>query len=140
LEFASYELHVNVDGETYTASSQMPPLVRVDSVGTAVSDLFGEEEKYVALKYQDPPLQSNYYRYLISVNGGPTEFVHVASDKFNDGKYVSERLGSPDDDEDLVTGDAVAVYMQCVDKAMFDFWNAVQTTNPGTAAPANPPS
>ena len=23
---------------------------------------------------------------------------------------------------------------------MYDFWNAVQATNPGTAAPANPPS
>lgn len=138
IEFETYELHVSVDGKAYTASSQMPPLVGIDSVGTAVSDLFGEEQKYVALKYQDPPHEPNYYRYLISVNDGPVQFVYVASDKFNDGKYVSERLGNPD--EDLVTGDAVVVYMQCVDKAMFDFWNAVQATNPGTAAPANPPS
>lgn len=138
MEFEYYQLHVHVEGKTYTASSRMPPLVGVDSVGTAVSDLFGEEQKYVALKYQDPPQEPNYYRYLISVNGEPAQFVYVASDKFNDGKYVSERLGNPD--EDLVTGDAVVIYMQCVDKTMYDFWNAVQATNPGTAAPANPPS
>src|SRR5690606_11165985 len=118
--FEFYELYVSVAGKTYAAVSRMPPFVRIDSVGTAISDFFGEENKDVSLKYQDPPLEENFYRYLMSINGGTATFVNTASDKFNDGKYVTERLNDPD--EDLIAGDEVVVYMQCVDKAMFDFW------------------
>src|SRR5690606_22196424 len=53
--YETYQLQVTVDGKNYTASAQLPPLVRVDSVGTAVTNLFGEEQKDVAIKYQDPP-------------------------------------------------------------------------------------
>lgn len=134
----TYHLLVRVDGNTYTAVSQMPPMVQIDSVGTAVTHLFGEEQKYVAIAYQDPPEQPNYYRYMLRVNGGPSRFAHAANDKFNDGNYITEHVSNAD--EELHIGDAVTVYMQCVDQAMFDFWNAVQLTNPGTAAPANPPS
>lgn len=137
-EYESYNLRVQLDGEEYTASSHMPWTVPVDSVGTSVSNLFGEEQKYVSIKYQDPPHEPNYYRYLMSVNGGPIRFVQVSNDKFNDGKYVSEQLTSFDGE--LVTGDAVVLYMQCIDKAMFDFWNVVQANNPGAASPANPPA
>lgn len=136
--FETYRLQVTIDETTYTASTQMPPRVSVDSVGTAVTNFFGEEQKYIAIKYQDPPQQPNYYRYMMRINGGPVRFIQVTNDKFNDGKYVNEHLGS--DDEDLATGDAVTLYIQSVDKAMFDFWNAIQQTNPGTAAPANPSS
>lgn len=138
MERVSYDLHVQLDGEEYTASSRMPQLVQVDSVGTSVTNIFGEERKYVSLKYLDPLHEVNYYRYTMRVNNGPVRFVHVANDKFNDGKYVSERLTNFD--EELVTGDSVVLYMQCIDEAMFNFWNTVQTNNPGAAAPANPPS
>ncbi|SEK64553.1 DUF4249 domain-containing protein [Parapedobacter koreensis] len=133
-----YELHVRVDGVLFTAVSTMPPLVIADSIGTSIRNLFGEEEKLITLKFQDPPFMPNYYRYLWSVNGAPFEMVHLAQDKFNDGKYVSEDL--IDFDIELVTGDSVMVQMQCIDKATFDFWNAVESTNPGSAAPANPPA
>ncbi|SKB55718.1 protein of unknown function [Parapedobacter luteus] len=133
-----YELRVQLGGEVFTAVSTMPTLVVADSIGTALRNIFGEEEKLITLKFQDPPYIPNYYRYLWSVNGTPFEMVHVAQDKFNDGRYVSEDL--IDFDLKLVAGDLVTVQMQCIDKATFDFWNAVQTTNPGTAAPANPPS
>ncbi|HWK99952.1 MAG TPA: hypothetical protein VNQ55_08395, partial [Parapedobacter sp.] len=94
--------------------------------------------RFVGIRYADPLGVPNYYRYLWRVNEGALEMLHVAQDKFNDGKYVSEDLG--DFDTELVPGDSVTVHMQCIDKAAYDFWNAVQSTNPGTAAPANPPS
>lgn len=133
-----YELSVRVEGEVFTAASIMPQLVTADSIGTTVRTLFGEERRSVGIRYADPAGVPNYYRYLWQVNGGALEVLHVAQDKFNDGKYVSEDLG--DFDTDLVPGDSVTVRMQCIDKAAYDFWNAVQSINPGTAAPANPPS
>lgn len=137
-ENVRYELHVRVAGRDFTATSTMPSLVTADSIGTAIRNLFGEEQKFVGIKYQDPPHVPNYYRYLWSVNGAAFEMLHVSRDKFNDGKYISEDLA--DFDMELFTGDSVVVQMQCVDKAAYDFWNAVQSINPGSAAPANPPS
>ncbi len=133
-----YDLRVQVDGKEFLATSIMPELVTVDSVGTSVSTIFGEERKFVSLKYQDPIDIPNYYRFLMSVNGGAFKMVYATNDKFNNGKYVSEDLA--DFDTELFSGDSVLVHMQCIDKAAFDFWNAVQSVNPGTAAPANPPS
>lgn len=133
-----YDLHVRVAGREFTATSTMPNLVTADSIGTAVRNLFGEEQKFISIKYQDPPEVPNYYRYLWSVNGRAFEMLYVTRDKFNDGKYISEDLA--DFDVELFSGDSVVVQMQCIDKAAYDFWNAVQSINPGTAAPANPPS
>lgn len=133
-----YDLSVAVDGQVFEATSTMPPWITADSIGTAVRTIFGEEMKFISLKYADPAGVRNYYRYLWQINEGPVEMLHVSDDKFNDGKYVSEDLS--DFDIDLVTGDAVTVWMQCIDSAAYDFWNAVQSMNPGTAAPANPPS
>ncbi|WP_257667792.1 DUF4249 domain-containing protein [Parapedobacter tibetensis] len=133
-----YDLHVRVDGQEFMATATMPSLTTADSIGTSVRNLFGEEEKFVSVKYQDPPGVANYYRYLQRVNGERFKMVKVANDKFNDGRYVSDDL--IDFDVELVAGDSVVIQMQCIDKATFDFWNAVQSINPGTAAPANPPS
>lgn len=133
-----YNLSVRVEGQTFVARSTMPPLVTADSIGTGVRTIFGEEQKFISLRYADPPGAPNYYRYLWRVNGGPLEMLHVSQDKFNDGKYVSEDL--MDFDVELATGDSVVVWMQSIDRASYDFWNAVQSINPGTAAPANPPS
>ncbi|WP_262249187.1 DUF4249 domain-containing protein [Parapedobacter soli] len=133
-----YELSVQLEGQVYTAISTMPPLITADSIGTGVRTLFGEEQKFISIRYADPAGMPNYYRYLWRVNNGAMKMLYVTQDKFNDGRYVSEDL--VDFDTDLVAGDSVVVRMQCIDKAAFDFWNAVQSTNPGTAAPANPPS
>lgn len=137
-ERESYNLRIQLDGKEYTASSRMPQAVQVDSVGTSVTNIFGEERKYVSIKYLDPIHEPNYYYYSMRVNDGPVQFVHVANDKFTDGKYVNERFTNFD--EELTTGDSVVLYMQCIDEAMFNFWSAVQANNPGAAAPANPPT
>ncbi|MGK6351179.1 DUF4249 domain-containing protein [Parapedobacter sp. DT-150] len=138
IEGATYTLYVQVNDTLFTATVTMPNSVVVDSIGTSVRNVFDEEQKLITLKFQDPPGMPNYYRYLWSINGRAFDMLHVSRDKFNDGKYVSEDLF--DFDVELTEGDAVTVRMQCINQATYDFWNAVQSTNPGTAAPANPPS
>lgn len=133
-----YQLRVRVEGKEFTATSRMPESVLVDSIGTGIRNVFNEEQKFISVKYQDPAGVGNYYRYLWSVNGSPVTMVRVTNDKFNDGKYVNEDV--TDFETELVTGDSIFLWMQCVDKQVFDFWNVVQANNPGTAAPANPPS
>ncbi|SRR5690606_15149063 len=137
-EGEQYSLSVRVEGQEFAATSIMPQLVRADSIGTGIRTIFGEEQKFISLRYTDPLGVPNYYRYLWRINGGPLKILRVSDDKFNDGKYVSEDL--MDFDSELVAGDSVTVWMQNIDIAAYDFWNAIQSTNPGTAAPANPPS
>lgn len=137
-EGEQYDLVVQVEGQEFTATSTMPRLVTADSIGTGIRTIFGEELKFISLRYADPVGEPNYYRYLWRVNDGPLEMLRVSDDKFNDGKYVSEDL--MDFDTELIEGDSVTVWMECIDMATYGFWNAVQSTNPGTAAPANPPS
>jgi|SRR5690606_3116457 hypothetical protein len=135
---AGYSLSVLTDDLHLTATAVMSSPIRIDSIGTGIRRLFGEEERFVQIKYQDPPGVPNYYRFLWSINGAPFEMLHVSRDKFNDGKYVSEDLFDPD--VDLKEGDSVIIKVECIDEQTFNFWNVVQSMNPGTAAPANPPS
>lgn len=134
----TYQLRVRVEGQEFTATSRMPEPVLIDSIGTGVRNIFGEEQKFISVKYGDPVGVANYYRYLWRVNNGPRKAIRITNDKFNDGKYVNEDV--TDFDTELVTGDSVTLWMLCVDKTTYDFWNVVQANNPGTAAPANPPS
>lgn len=134
----TYTLRVQADGEVYTASSTMPMPVQIDSVGTVTDDFFGDEGKTVGVVYQDPPGVKNYYRYLIMLNGKPTNLVFVYNDKYNDGKQVQRNLY--DEDLDLKKEDAVMVEQQCVDEAVYRYFNGIQSNNPGASSPANPVS
>lgn len=135
---SEFMVYAKVGDKPYSAKARAVPLVTIDSVGTSVTRVFDEERKFVMVKYQDPVGVSNYYQFFQAVNGGPLKTLYVTNDKFNDGKYVSEALA--DLDITLEAGDAVDVRMRSIDKATYDFWDAVRAANPGTAAPANPPS
>ena len=133
-----FMVYVTIDSLWYSAYARAPRPVPIDSVGTSITHVFDEDRKFAMVKFQDPEGEPNYYQFFQSVNGDPFKMLYVTDDKFNDGKYVSEAL--TDRDLTLESGDSVAVRMRSIDKATFDFWEAVQAANPGSAAPANPPS
>lgn len=133
-----FMVNVTIDSTYYVARAQAPRPVPIDSVGTSVTHVFDEDRKFAMVKFQDPEGEPNYYQYFQSVNGEPFKMLYVTDDKFNDGKYVSEAL--TDRDLILESGDSVDIRVRSIDKATFDFWEAVQAANPGSAAPANPPS
>lgn len=133
-----YTLEVEVDGKMYQASSTIPFVVPVDSIGIASSDFMGQENRFVTLKFQDPPGISNYYRYTLSVNGGENRFAAVFDDKFNDGRFVTHELLNFD--IKLAAGDEVKVHRQFIDQAVYQYWQSVSSANPAASAPANPPS
>ncbi|WP_028297319.1 DUF4249 domain-containing protein [Olivibacter sitiensis] len=133
-----YTLNILLDDHQYEASSVMPPLVKIDSIGTTKSSIFGEDRNMVAVKYLDPEGVPNYYRYQLVHNGEWMNTILVRSDKFNDGRMVEQSLF--DLDVDFNVGDHLEVIQQSVSKEVYDFFNAVLSNNPGSAAPANPPS
>lgn len=133
-----YKLYVFVDDQTYTAQTYMPAFVEPDSTGIARENIFGEYYYFATFKFNDPKDVPNYYRYDIAVNGGQAHFANVFQDKFNDGLYVTHQLS--DLDADLRIGDQLVVTRYSIDEQVFAYWNSYQSTNPGSAAPANPNS
>lgn len=131
-----YTLTVELADKSYQASSIMPAPISIDSIGTVTDSFFGEDQKTVSIVFQDPPNEKNYYRYLLTVNGKAITDVFAYNDKFNDGKKVQRNLYN--EDLDLFRGDSVWVEQQCVDQAVYNYFNGIQSNNPGSAAPANP--
>jgi len=134
----SYDLLVNVEGERYESSCEMPPYVEVDSVGVLEETIFGDNYYFATFKFQDPANVANYYKYDMSINSAAFRFASALNDRFNDGLYVTHQVS--DQNTDIVPGDSVVVRRYCVDRRVYEYWNEFQSTNPGTAAPGNPTS
>lgn len=137
-ENATYSLRVTVDGEVYESTETMPVAVPVDSVGMLRENIFNDTYYFATLRFQDPAGVPNYYKYNVSVDGNPMKFFSVFSDKFNDGLYVTHQIGSVDDDIEMTS--RVIIRRQSISAAVYRYWNEFQSTNPGSAAPANPTS
>jgi hypothetical protein len=119
----------------------MPNQVNLDSLGVSVNRFFGEERRSINVFLNDPPLTKNYYRFLLAVNGKPSENIFVFDDYFNDGKTVIRELL----DFDLAPqpGDRIDVQMQCIDAFMFKYWQGIdqnESRGGATTTPANPVS
>lgn len=134
----SYSLYVEVDGEPFHSTCYMQSYVDVDSTGIVRENIFGESYYFATFKFNDPPDVGNYYKYDISINDASYRFSTVFQDKFNDGLYVTHQVS--DLDAELKPGDYISVRRYCIDEKVFDYWNEYQSTNPGSAAPANPTS
>jgi len=138
MEKINYTLTVTVDDEAFQATSQMPTYVEVDSLGIVEEKLFDSLYYFINLKFLDPINQPNFYKYNVSVNGGPYSFSTVFSDKFNDGLNVTHQITNSKND--LALGDSLIIRRYSIDASTYKYWSDVQSINPGSAAPANPKS
>ncbi|MFD2163316.1 DUF4249 domain-containing protein [Paradesertivirga mongoliensis] len=138
---STYELTVDVDGKIYTASSRMPNQVSIDSLGVSVSTIFGEQKKTVQLMYKDPGSEKNYYRFVLRVNEIPSKNIFTYDDSFTNGRSVNRELF--DFDLDAETGDKAEIEMQCIDAAVYRYWQGLdqnQSRGGASTTPANPAS
>lgn len=143
----TYTMKAVVEGKTYTAISKMPTAVRLDSIGIIINTFFNNERKTVAAYVSDPAGEANYYHFNMFVNGVQSNRVYVNDDRLTNGNKLRLQLfysKNDDDDNGLVTGDNVAVDMECVDANIFDYWYALSQQagrgpNQGTT-PSNPTS
>jgi len=136
----TYSLLVSIDDKEFTSSSRRVPYVDVDTIGVKKETIFKEEYYSITFKFTDPKDTDNYYKYSYSVNGKPFKFAAVFSDKFNNGLVVTHEITERNKDNKFQVGDAIVIRRECIDKAVYNFWNEYQSINPGSAAPANPTS
>ncbi|KLT66152.1 DUF4249 domain-containing protein [Pedobacter sp. BMA] len=143
----TYTMNVVAEGKTYTASSKMPNLVRMDSIGIISNTFFGNERKTTAAYLADPANETNFYRFTLNRNGINSNRIYVSNDRLTNGNKLRIQLyfnAEDDEDEDLLSGDKVAVEMEGIDSNVFDYWYALSSQsgrgpNQGTT-PANPTS
>lgn len=136
-----YELSVIANNKTYTATSTMPQKVALDSLTITELSFFGESQKFIQVNYNDPANIANQYNYVLHVNGEIRNAYYVDSDRFNDGKKVTNTIFNAD--PELKKGDEISIEFQCIDNNIYRYFFAISqiSGNGGPpTAPANPTS
>ena len=137
------KLEINENGKHYSATSQMPSPVMVDSAYYQYSPetLFAPEGFRAIVSFTDPPEPGNYYRILMEVDGQMvTDGVYyLFSDEAGTQGPVNYILYK----NALSAGSSFRIKLLSIDKTTFDYYSELETltgSNPGPdqAAPANP--
>lgn len=143
----TYSVSITAEGKTYTANSTMPDKVAIDTI---IQDSFfmgnyggGGIIKFVSIQYQDPEGKNNYYRFVEIINGTVSNDIRIDNDLLRDGNIITQEIVRID--PSLQTGDNVMVFLQTIDKGVFDYFAQLnQITGEGyggqAATPANPTS
>lgn len=138
----TYTLYVGVDNHVFSAKSSMPSPVMIDSVEIEKS-VFGGEDLYPVPVYQDPPGVRNRYRISITVNKVPVNDWDVREDAVTDGQVArfpfyydnGKNSGNPS----IKVGDSVAVYLQTIDSAVYEYYRTLADTKQQNAAALSNP-
>ena len=137
----TYYMSVKIDDETFTATSQMPQQVNMDTVFTVDFTGFMDTIKLLNALYMDPGGVKNYYRFVLTLNGDLKENIYISNDELNDGLPVARNIFYGRQEEQFVAGDSVTLEMQCIDKDVYHyFFTLDQTISQSSAAPTNPVS
>ena len=132
----TYQLYVNINNQVFTASSQMPQPVYMDSLYQQTPQ-FGKGFSIVPV-YTDPANVKNYYHFAEFVNNVQSKDIYIRNDNLTDGETLSVPL-SMRDDTAMHIGDNIMVQLQTVDSAVFQYYQTLQQTiRQNSATPANP--
>lgn len=141
----TYQLDVTVDGQTYTAQSTIPlKAVKIDQISVRSFEL-DADQKFIVPEFRDPEGEDNYYRLRQWVNGVQIKESWARSDEATDGRVFDSPLYYDTDEEAgnplIQDGDEVEVELQCIDKAVYNYFRTLaETIGQNAAAPANPQS
>ena len=126
----TYNLTVEYENEIYTASSKMPPCVKIDSIGLIKIPL--SDIPFPILYFTDPQgEENNYYKNLIYVNGKRVKKNNeTTSAEYVDGypikRIIPVMTGQMEDkDEELKPGDEVMIELYSIDKGTFLFFETM---------------
>lgn len=136
-----YRLQVSISGETFTATSQMPQLVPIDSVYISTMDMMGEKVYNTNVVFVDPIEKGNAYRFVQYINGTKRKDIFVQNDNLSNGRKNTNTLFSHD--EEVKQSDLVRVELQSIDPAVYQYWFSLwqgATGDGNAASPANPQS
>lgn len=132
----TYALDIKTDGKNYSAVSTMPPAVDIDSLFCTKSSFGDFLQLHVVFK--DPAGTENYYHIIQDINGVVLDVMGVVSDQFDEGQTIRFPLMAMDEESMLVAGDTTTIWLETVDKGVYEYY---RTNNPYTGqytTPSNP--
>ena len=136
-----YELEIQAEGKTLTASSSLPQRVDIDSVNYGIFNFgpHGGEGNTISCFFTDPAGQKNYYQLNLYVNGTPQFGYFITRDDGVDGKSVEYIFHQ----NPLFDSSRVTVELNTLDEVAFEYYKVLWDNQPQggmPAAPGNPPS
>jgi len=134
----TYTLTVVSKGKTYIATSTMPNPVNIDSIYLEKS-MFGNE-KLVSVNFNDPANINNYYRLIEFINNERQTGFNVTDDYLNQGKTIGYSFMTAGNDSKLGTGDTVTVWLESIDKGVYEYFRTAGRDNGQSSSPSNPTS
>jgi len=134
----TYTLTVKVDGKTYISSSTMPESVNIDSIYLKKSFFGGD--KLVTLNLTNTPDRENFYRVIHFINGKQDPGFSVFSENASMIESLSYSFMTTDLTPPLVAGDKIDVWLECIDKDVFEYFRTANRNGGQSTTPANPVS
>jgi Domain of unknown function (DUF4249) len=131
----TYNMTVQAEGKTYTASSRMPLQVNLDSVFQEKITIT-KPIVFASALFVDPVGFGNYYNFIQTVNGKRSKNIYAIDDIYQDGGIVINQLF--DQDNSLKPGDKVKIEMQCINKLTYRYLVGLQDLQFNNSVPANP--
>jgi hypothetical protein len=134
----TYLLNVQLNGNTYTASSTMPQPVPLDSLSFDFSDTTRLE---AVANYQDPIHIVNFYKYTMTINGKVDKRFQTFEDRLSDGRYIHDKIDA--DTGEVKRNNVVRLSLVGIDKNVYTYLHEAEQiayNNAGLVSPANPQS
>ncbi len=140
----TYILKITAEGNTFTATCTMPKQVKLMALNPTPSTIIppgGTSGGYIIFPiFTDPDEWGNSYRFIQSTSTKTDKSILITNDNIGNGQPYSRPIFSRD--FELKKGDVVTVEMRCIDKAIYDYFfalNAIEDNGPGGGTtPANP--
>ncbi len=134
----TYSLSVKTDNVTFKSSSTMPFAVRIDSISFNVSPFSGE--KVTTIRFNDPPVTINYYRIVYYINSVLQKEFYTLDDDLFQGAMVRFGLQSRGSEIKLAKGDKVTIWLESIDKGVYEYFRTTGMESGQSTSPANPVS
>ncbi len=143
-----YELNVQANGKSFTASADLPLHTQIDTFSTKPFGGFGppdpdQGEQLLLVHFKDTAGIKNYYRVVITQNNqllSKPEFYYIFDDQIRDGLPIEAPLFT----SLFFKGDSVDVELLGMDAGVYDYFTTLRDVLSGDAntgaAPANPNS
>lgn len=139
----TYSLSVNIDGDIFNASSYLPELTPIDSLGYDESPSpFGKNDNnyLITCYFRDVKDVENYYRVRLYKNSVLAEEINLLDDQLLDGEDID--YGNLRDE--IEWNDTVTIELMNIDSELYDYYNTLNTIlndrGMTSATPSNPNS
>ncbi len=139
-----YTFTAKVDDKSYTAISEMPSIVPIDSLTLEYVNSFGGAGNFIYINYSDPAGVENFYAKKVTYT--PKDALESYTDFNIMTDYLSEGINTRTlaNFQFYMSGDTANVELIAIEKPVYIYFkslaSAIGGAGPSSSAPANPTS